>query len=495
VSLRRRITLVTACAVAAVCLVFGVASYAATRSKLYSSTREELASLTQPYLGFQGFDRRFAPGGEPTGTGTATTGTSTVTTVAPRPGAEQGASSAPGALALAECRGFHRSGGPNRGIPLGGARGYFQNVCPNGHTYASDGGKPRLPVTSRVIAVAKGKAPSFYFTAKVQGTEEEIYVVADRRIRRAVEAALPLGSVKSTLSGLLITYILLVAGGALLAGLIGLWIARGALSPITRFTGETEQVTSALERPRRLDEREGPDELRRLAASFNQTLDALERSVKAQQHLIEDASHELRTPMAALRSNIQIFLEADRLPVNEREDLQQTIVAELDDLTQLVADVLELARGTAPDEHVEPLELETIVRDEIDRARRRSPQLTFEIDLAPTTIDNSPDRVSRAVANVIDNARKWSPPNGTIAVQLASGVLTVRDHGPGFKDVDMEHVFDRFYRSANARRLPGSGLGLAIVKQAAEAHGGFVTVQNASEGGAIVHLSFGGQLA
>jgi two-component system sensor histidine kinase MprB len=483
VSLRRRITLVTAGAVAAVCLVFGIASYAATRSKLYSSVREELVSLTQPYLGFQGFDRRFAPGSE-------STGTSTVATVAPSSSAAQRAS-APGALALAECRGVHRSGGPNRGIPLGGARGYLQNVCPNGHAYAIDGGKPRLPVTRRVIAVASRKAPSFYFTAKVQGTEEEIYVVGDRHIRRAVEAALPLDSVKSTLSGLLLTYILLVAGGALLAGVIGLWIARDALSPITRFTGETEQVTSALERPRRLDEREGPDELRRLAASFNQTLDALERSVKAQQHLIEDASHELRTPMAALRSNIQIFLEADRLPANEREGLQQAIVAELDDLTQLVADVLELARGTTPDELVEPLELETIVRDEIDRARRRSPQLTFTIDLAPTTIDNSPDRVSRAVANVIDNARKWSPADGAVAVRLAAGVLTVRDHGPGFKDADMEHVFDRFYRSADARRLPGSGLGLAIVKQAAEAHGGFVSVENAPDGGAIVSLAFG----
>ncbi|MEA2495141.1 MAG: two-component system, OmpR family, sensor histidine kinase MprB, partial [Thermoleophilaceae bacterium] len=99
--------------------------------------------------------------------------------------------------------------------------------------------------------------------------------------------------------------------------------------------------------------------------------------------------------------------------------------------------------------------------------------------------------LARAVSNLIDNARKWSPPGGLIEVRLHDGELSVRDHGPGFEDDDLPHVFDRFFRSARARALPGSGLGLAIVRQAAEAGGGWVQASNAPGGGALVRASFG----
>ncbi len=273
-----------------------------------------------------------------------------------------------------------------------------------------------------------------------------------------------------------------------------LGIAKAALARIQDFSKQTKEVTSALDHPRRLEEK-GAEELRGLAMSFNHTLDALERSIQAQRHLILDASHELRTPLAALRSNIQIFLEADRLPDEERRGLQDAIVAELDELTQLVADLVELARGSSPSDHTEPIELDGIVREAVARAQRRAPQLAFNLELEPTVIVNSPDRVSRAVVNVIDNARKWSPPGGRIEVVLRDGVLRVRDHGPGFKDEDIESVFDRFYRADDARRMPGSGLGLAIVKQAAEAHGGFAGAANSPDGGAVVQVSFGGLTA
>ena len=156
-----------------------------------------------------------------------------------------------------------------------------------------------------------------------------------------------------------------------------------------------------------------------------------------------------------------------------------------------MADVLELARGTTPTEHTEPLELDVLVREAVARAQRRAPQINFELDLEPTVTVNSPDRVSRAVTNVIDNARKWSPPDGIINVSLHGGLLSVRDHGPGFKAGDLSLVFDRFYRAERARRMPGSGLGLAIVKQAAEAHGGRAEAVNAPDGGAILRVFFG----
>ena len=104
--------------------------------------------------------------------------------------------------------------------------------------------------------------------------------------------------------------------------------------------------------------------------------------------------------------------------------------------------------------------------------RRAGDAVRFHAELEPTVVRGEPDRISRAVSNLLDNARKWSPPGGAVEVALRDGTLTVRDHGPGFAEADLPHVFDRFYRAERARGMPGSGLGLAIVRQAAEAHGG-----------------------
>ena len=488
-SLQRRITAAAAFGVAAVCLIFAPVSYLSTRAKLYQEIKLELARLAAPQLQHHGAQPpALGAGGQLKG---ATTSPNSNTDTGKDP---SDASKPDGGDHDADngyCTPLQDQGDSSEGdTALGGAAGYFQAVCPNGGATALNGGRPKLPVTARVRSVANTLRGSFYFTAEVDETPVEIYVAPDRDHQKAIEVAVPLTTTNAALHGLLLTYALLLGGGVRRAGLIGALVARGALAPIRRFTSQTEQVASTLENPRRLDE-EGAIEIRRLAASFNQTLTALERSVESQRHLIADASHELRTPIAALRSNIQIFLDADQLPPDEQAGLRDAILAELDDLTQLVADVLELARGTTTNEHVEELELDAIVREATDRAIRRSQTLTFNIDLEPTLIHNSADRVSRAVTNVIENARKWSPPIGTVEVTLKDGILTVRDHGPGFRAEDLPHVFERFYRSDEARRMPGSGLGLAIVKQAAEAHGGFATVANAPEGGAIVRVAFG----
>ena len=100
-----------------------------------------------------------------------------------------------------------------------------------------------------------------------------------------------------------------------------------------------------------------------------------------------------------------------------------------------------------------------------------------------------PSSIERAYANLLDNARKWSPPAGPIEVSLADGLLTVRDHGPGIDESDLPHVFDRFYRAASARSMPGSGLGLAIVDQVARTHGGSVSIARAETGGTIARLT------
>jgi two-component system sensor histidine kinase MprB len=230
--------------------------------------------------------------------------------------------------------------------------------------------------------------------------------------------------------------------------------------------------------------------LARLAGSFNATLDALERSVEAQRNLVADASHELRTPIASLRANIQVLAEAERLSCEDQASLRSDIVSELDELTRLVGDVVELARGTERKGTVAEVSVDEIVRDAVQRAQRRS-DMPFRVYLQSTIIEGEAERIDRAVSNLLDNARKWSPPGEPIEVELRDGVLTVRDHGPGFEEADLPHVFERFYRADRARKQPGSGLGMAIVRQTAEAHGGYARAENAPSGGALVRVSFG----
>jgi two-component system sensor histidine kinase MprB len=458
-SLRSRIALATAISVAAISLVLGAIGYLGTRSRLFSEVRQELSSRAAPYLTSHGGPDPDDNGRQP-----------------PHPAGGGQVCARPGDVHV-------------RASPFGGPTGYLQSVCPNGRVVADEGGTPKLPVTARVRAIARAASGSTYFSAVVDRTQLEILAIGDKPDRKAIEVALPLTATDHTLDGLLITYLLLVGVGILLAGIVGLAIGRAAVAPILRFAERSEQATSSLTRPGRL-EPGTTSEMRRLATSFNRTLDALEESVRAQRHLIADASHELRTPLSALRSNIQIFLDAGRLPVEERLELQSAIIAELDELTQVISDVLELARGARADDRVEPIELDLVVREAVDRAQRRAPEMQFALELTPTAIDGSPDLVVRAIGNLIDNARKWSRPDGLIEVSLNRGTVTVRDHGPGIEETDLPHVFDRFYRSDRARRMPGSGLGLAIVKQAAEAHGGMASAANAPGGGALMRVSF-----
>ena len=312
--------------------------------------------------------------------------------------------------------------------------------------------------------------------------------------RGAVTVALPLTQVDGELHHILLILVLVGVAGIALAVLLGALVARTALTPIARFARRTEQLTGDPDLSRRL-EVSGRDELARLAASFNATLEELERSSAAQRHLIADAGHELRTPIASLRANIQVLQDAARLAPEDREALRRDIIDELDELTALVSDVAELARGSRDGElAADDVRLDEIVAGAVERTRRRC-DLNFEVSLQPTVVRGAGERINRAVTNLLDNARKWSPPGGLVEVRLRDGVLCVRDQGPGFEEADLPHVFERFYRADAARGLPGSGLGLAIVRQAAEAHHGFVRADNAPGGGARIEVSFGVPLA
>jgi two-component system, OmpR family, sensor histidine kinase MprB len=383
-------------------------------------------------------------------------------------------------------RDFHR-----RAPAFGGAAGYVQVVAPDGSVLRPPDETGELPAGAAARAVAATGTGQRLDDAHVGGNHLRVLTIGAGDIG-AVQIARPLAEVDRVLNRVLFILILMAAGGIAAGAALGFGVARAALAPIRRFTSGTEQIAAEKDVSRRMDVH-GEDELARLARSFNATLDELERSVDAQRQLVADAGHELRTPIASLRANIQVLEEADRLPEADRVALRNDIVGELDELTALVADVVELARGTkGGDGEVDDVRLDLIVESLIERARRRAgDDVTFDVDLQPALVTGQPDRISRAVSNLLDNARKWSPPGGLIEVRLRDGELSVRDHGPGFEDKDLPHVFDRFFRSDRARAMPGSGLGLAIVRQAAEAHGGSVKAANAPGGGAVVRVSFG----
>jgi two-component system sensor histidine kinase MprB len=374
--------------------------------------------------------------------------------------------------------------------PFGDAAGKVQYLSPQGVILTSSTTSSRLPVDSRAKQLAASGTGSYFSDAHVSGVHLRVLTVGLGR-RGAAQIARPLTEVDRALKQLLLVLLAVGAVGILVAAALGGVVARAALAPVSRFTRRTEALTANPDLSQRL-EIEGQDELARLARSFNATLDALERSAEAQRHLVADASHELRTPIASLRANIQVLQDADLLPEADRESLRADIIAELDELTALVGDVVELARGSKPSDVVDDVRIDQIVRALVERAERRAGDgVLFRSTLQPTVVSGEPERISRAISNLIGNAHKWSPPGGLIEIDLADGTLAIRDHGAGFDEADLPYVFDRFYRADSARGMPGSGLGLAIVRQAAEAHGGWVTAANAPDGGAVVTLSFG----
>jgi two-component system sensor histidine kinase MprB len=354
---------------------------------------------------------------------------------------------------------------------------------------SSRGETKRIPVDARARATAKSGQGQYFTDAHVGSTDLRVLVTGEGK-DGAFEVALPLTGVDKTLHSQLLLLLIIGAGGIVLAAALGILVARTALTPIARFTRRTEAVAAGADPAQRL-EVTGHDELARLAGTFNRTLDALERSVDSQRNLVADASHELRTPIATLRANLQLLRDEDRLSEADRDALREDMISELDELTGLVGDVVELARGRQPSGDLGEIRVDLVAADLVDRAARRASGLTFNA----TLVRGEGDRIGRAITNLLDNARKWSPPDGVVDVELRGGTLAVRDHGPGFHEEDLPYVFDRFHRAKDARGKPGSGLGLAIVRQAAEAHGGFAEARNAEGGGAVLRVSFGPALA
>jgi two-component system sensor histidine kinase MprB len=300
-----------------------------------------------------------------------------------------------------------------------------------------------------------------------------------------------LGPTLKTLATLRLILYLVGLAGIALAIVFGLAISRLTLRPVKRLTGAAEHVAATQELDATI-EVEGDDELGRLADAFNEMLHALAASRRQQAQLVSDAGHELRTPLTSLRTNVELMMRAKKLPEADQRELYGDISGQIEELTTLIGDLVDMARQD--EQQPEPVEvrLDSIVENAVQRARRRAPSLTFDVDLTPGSLRAQPPLLERAVLNVLDNAAKWSPPGGTVEVRLRRGetwLLEVRDHGPGIAAEDRAKVFDRFYRASAARSMPGSGLGLAIVAQVIRTHGGTVDLDDAPGGGTLVRIT------
>jgi two-component system sensor histidine kinase MprB len=344
-----------------------------------------------------------------------------------------------------------------------------------------------LPFDKTDAAVAHGAQDAAFRNVDLGSQTVRLYEVRyPNTTDGLIRVYRPLSEATATLHRVELILLAITLGGALAAALLGRLAAAAVLRPVRTLATAVEQVKATHDLSQRIPV-SGSDELARLGTSFNSMLAELDESQRSQQQLIADASHELRTPLTAHRTNVELLARED-LPADRRGPVLASAVRGIEDLSRLVNDLIQAARNGRSIDRREAVRLDALVAAAVETVKRRAPEAEFACVLEACTVTASPPRLERAIVNVLDNAVAWAPAGEPIEVDVADGVVTVRDHGPGVPDSDLPHVFDRFYRAAAARGLPGSGLGLAIVKQTVEDHGGTVTIANAKGGGAIVSL-------
>ena len=362
----------------------------------------------------------------------------------------------------------------------------------DGSTFFVPDESDRLVLGPEELAIAwLGRGFSARSAVSEAGVEYRIAAVPLNEVGAyALVIARPLEPTNNILSSLWVVLIIFGVSGVILAAIAGITVARSSLRPVRQLSAAVEQITATTElAPIEID---ATGDIARLAESFNQMLRSLNSSRERQTQLIADAGHELRTPLTSLRTNIELLAADARsgmLAEADRIAILNDVNAQLVEFTSLIGDLVALARDetfATP----EPLDFRDVVNAALDRVRRRAFGLHFDVELNPFYVVGDSDMLERAVTNLLDNAVKWSPPGGTVRVQLEGDRLRVADEGPGIAEADLPYVFDRFYRADTARNTPGTGLGLSIVAQTISQHGGWVKAGASAQGGAefTVHL-------
>jgi two-component system sensor histidine kinase MprB len=375
-------------------------------------------------------------------------------------------------------------------LPFGNTSNSAQVLDPDGQPLLPRTASPppfQLPITDGDRRVVAGTLPEYWRDATLQGVRVRIYTTRVTDTPYTVQVARSLTERDQTLGDLKLVLLLVAGGGVALAAVLGYLIARTGLRPIHRLRQAVDHVTETSDMSQGVPYT-GDDELGRLGAHFNRMLVALDQSLRTQRQLVADASHELRTPLASMRTNIEVLQRAPNLVGPDRDRLLKDVVSQVEQLTRLIQDLIDLARGDQTPEETEEVRLDWVVASAVERASTNWPLVRFDAQLAESVVTGQSGRLDRAVSNLLDNAGKWSPPGTTVEVRVTDHEVTVRDHGPGIDRSDLPFVFDRFWRAPAARAMPGSGLGLSIVRQVAEAHGGTITAELPDDGGTLMRL-------
>ncbi|WP_460370300.1 sensor histidine kinase, partial [Actinocorallia lasiicapitis] len=362
---------------------------------------------------------------------------------------------------------------------------FMQVLLPDGG-YCAVRDQGTITVTGQDRAVAEGTRASALHSGTgtgVNGTRTDLRVLTQRVYLGGQELTLmtgiPLDQVTTPLGRLGAVLLAVSALGVLGAAFAGLVISRAALKPVDALTEAVEAIARTEDLSVRIPE-EGTDEIARLGRSFNTMTAALAASQERQRNLIADAGHELRTPLTSMKTNIELLMKSEatgrELAPDVKARLLTSVKLQMRELTTLIGDLLQLGSPAAKKREITEVPLHEVARRAVERARLRGPGLTVTAWLDPWYVRGDADTLERAVVNLLDNAVKFSPADGTVEIRLERGVLTVRDQGPGIPADELPYVFERFWRSPSARSLPGSGLGLSIVAQIAEETGGGVAL-------------------
>ena len=357
-------------------------------------------------------------------------------------------------------------------------------LTPDGRAITMVKSNAPVPLGEPEIEVATGRSTTSVRTVAAGGADYRVVAVPARNGDYAVVLVQNMATQERVLKRLGAVMLFFGLAGVSGAAAAGWAVARNGLRPVRRLTRNVERIARTEDlQPLPV---EGDDEIARLATAFNDMLVALSASRDRQRRLVADAGHELRTPLTSLRTNLDLLLQADAtggLDAAARAELLDDVRAQIEEMSTLVGDLVELARDEPLRPVVEQIDLAEVVDRAVARARRRGADLAFEVDTEPWWVAGESASLERAVTNLLDNAVKWSPAGGTIRIRLNHGTLTVDDEGPGIAPGDRDHVFERFYRSQESRSMPGSGLGLSIVRQVIERHAGNVRVDENERGG------------
>ncbi len=350
-----------------------------------------------------------------------------------------------------------------------------------------------LPLPPAAMAAAQAGTVGFA-THRWNGIEVRTVVYPLRLVGAAhsshfLEVSAPLESVTATVWRFALLTALLGLAGAAVA-FAGAWMFAGlAIRPASEIAAQAEAVEAGT-LSSRITANAEVSEYRRLVAVLNAMLDRLDRAFQAQRRFVADASHELRSPLTALKGDIEVSLRRERTPAEYREALERSR-EEVDRMTSLAENLLTLARADAglPAHQMKGVDVAELARRVVARAERSAAGAGVRLVLqdAPAAARGDAALLERAVANLVENALKYSARGANVVVRSRSSdgvaMVEVEDDGPGIEVEHAEHVFDRFYR-ADAARSPGAGagLGLPIARAIAEAHGGRLELARARPG-------------